>query len=44
LNEKSQILIIGCGNSNLSEKLYEDGHKNVFSIDISEVVISRMRA
>mmetsp|Transcript_19498 Transcript_19498/g.23358 ORF Transcript_19498/g.23358 Transcript_19498/m.23358 type:complete len:230 (+) Transcript_19498:77-766(+) len=38
----SDILIIGCGNSNLSEELYDDGYKKITSIDYSEVAISLM--
>lgn len=36
------MLVIGCGNSNLSAGLYEDGFQ-VTSIDFSEVVIQEMR-
>jgi len=33
------ILIIGCGDSEISAKLYEDGFINLYSIDVSCVVI-----
>ena len=39
LNPKSKILIIGCGNANFSEDLYDDGYHNIWNIDISSVVI-----
>ncbi len=35
--------MVGCGNSKLSEQMYDDGYKNILSIDISEVVIEKMR-
>eukprot|EP00897_Mesotaenium_endlicherianum_P002568 jgi/Mesen1/2339/ME000155S01419 len=38
-----RILVVGCGNSRLSEELYRDGMRNIVSTDLSEVVIERMR-
>ena len=35
----AKILILGCGNANFSEDLYDDGYTNVYNIDISSVVI-----
>eukprot|EP00352_Strombidinopsis_acuminata_P008272 CAMPEP_0176374618 /NCGR_PEP_ID=MMETSP0126-20121128/26895_1 /TAXON_ID=141414 ORGANISM="Strombidinopsis acuminatum, Strain SPMC142" /NCGR_SAMPLE_ID=MMETSP0126 /ASSEMBLY_ACC=CAM_ASM_000229 /LENGTH=77 /DNA_ID=CAMNT_0017735289 /DNA_START=29 /DNA_END=262 /DNA_ORIENTATION=- len=35
----AQILNIGCGNSRLSEEMYEDGYQNIINIDISFTVI-----
>lgn len=37
-----KILIVGCGNSALSADLYDTGHRNIISIDISDVVIRQM--
>lgn len=37
-----KILVVGCGNSALSADLYDTGHRNVISIDISDVVIRQM--
>lgn len=39
---EAKILILGCGNANFSEDLYDDGYKNVYNIDISSVVINQM--
>ena len=36
------MFVLGCGNSTLSEDLYEDGYHNITNIDYSEVVISKM--
>ncbi|XP_021641462.2 uncharacterized protein LOC110636194 isoform X2 [Hevea brasiliensis] len=37
-----QILVPGCGNSRLSEHLYDAGFKDITNIDFSKVVISDM--
>ncbi|XP_048777270.2 eEF1A lysine and N-terminal methyltransferase-like isoform X2 [Ostrea edulis] len=37
-----KILVIGCGNSVLSENLYDVGHHNITNIDISDVVVRQM--
>jgi len=37
-----KILVVGCGNSRLSEDMYKDGYKNITNIDISGVVIKAM--
>lgn len=44
LKPEHRVLVVGCGNSRLSPMLYESGICNVTNIDISEVVISQMRA
>jgi len=40
-NEK--ILILGCGNSPLSEAMYRDGYTSITNIDYSPVVIDKMK-
>lgn len=37
------ICILGCGNSTLTQDLYNSGYQNLTSVDLSEVVIDRMR-
>lgn len=34
--------MIGCGNSELSEQLYDVGYKHLTNIDISETVVTHM--
>lgn len=34
--------MLGCGNSELSEQLYDAGYTNITNIDISQVVIQQM--
>jgi EEF1A lysine methyltransferase 4 len=43
LTYESKILILGCGNAELGENLYEDNYKNIDNIDISATVISQMK-
>nr|XP_020727620.1 methyltransferase-like protein 13 isoform X2 [Odocoileus virginianus texanus] len=38
-----QVLVVGCGNSELSEQLYDVGYQDIVNIDISEVVIKQMK-
>ena len=38
------MLIVGCGNSELSAHLFLDGFESQLSVDYSEVVICNMRA
>ncbi|CAG9332810.1 unnamed protein product [Blepharisma stoltei] len=38
-----QILHLGCGNSRLSEEMYDEGFINSINIDISQVVIKAMQ-
>ena len=38
------FLAIGCGNSKLSENMYDVGIKNIVNIDLSNVVIQQMNA
>ena len=39
----AKILNIGCGNSAMSEKMYDDGYTNIINIDISHTVIKYMK-
>ncbi|KAF8719866.1 hypothetical protein HU200_024627 [Digitaria exilis] len=39
----SRVLMIGCGNSLLSEDMAKDGYEDIVNIDISSVVIEQMR-
>eukprot|EP00746_Dinoflagellata_sp_MGD_P020576 gnl/MRDRNA2_/MRDRNA2_147961_c0_seq1.p1 gnl/MRDRNA2_/MRDRNA2_147961_c0~~gnl/MRDRNA2_/MRDRNA2_147961_c0_seq1.p1 ORF type:complete len:257 (+),score=47.70 gnl/MRDRNA2_/MRDRNA2_147961_c0_seq1:68-838(+) len=43
VHKNSQILMIGAGNSKLSEDMFLDGFQNVWSLDISEVAMENMR-
>ena len=43
ITHKSKILMVGCGNSLLSEDLYNHGYKNIYNMDISSVVIEQMK-
>lgn len=40
LNEN--VLVVGCGNSRLSENMYDVGMKNIINIDLSSIVIQQM--
>ena len=37
-----RLLVVGCGNSELSKHLFDDGFTDMHSIDYSEVVIDKM--
>jgi hypothetical protein len=39
LTAESRILVLGCGNAEFSEDLYDDGFHKIHNIDISSVVI-----
>lgn len=43
-NRELKILHVGCGNSLLTEAMYDDGYKHVVNIDNSPVAIELMRA
>ncbi len=42
VKKEDNILVAGCGNSRLSEDMYEDGYSSIANIDISRVVIDQM--
>ena len=44
LKPSSKILMVGCGNSLLSESLYDAGFEGIDNIDISSVVINQKRS
>lgn len=35
--------MLGCGNSRLSEEMYDDGYRNIVNVDYSSTVINQMR-
>ena len=37
------ILMLGCGNSKMSEDMFEDGYQNITNVDISFTVIKQMQ-
>ena len=39
-----KILVLGCGNAEFSEDMYDDGFPYIYNIDISTVVIDQMKA
>jgi len=42
-DRNARIVVLGCGNSELSEQLYADGSENIVNVDFSQTVISFMR-
>lgn len=44
LTADSRMLIIGCGNAEFSEDLYDDGYVWQWNIDLSQIVIKQMIA
>lgn len=43
VRKSDRILMLGCGNSTISEDMYNDGYRNIVNIDFSSVVIENMR-
>jgi ubiquinone/menaquinone biosynthesis C-methylase UbiE len=43
LNQDSNILMVGCGNSKMSNQMYLSNYKKIINIDISEIVIQKMK-
>lgn len=44
ITEASKILMVGCGNSKMSNQMFNEGYKEITNIDISDVVIEKMKA
>ncbi|GFO39899.1 methyltransferase-like protein 13 [Plakobranchus ocellatus] len=42
ISPANTVLVVGCGNSALSENMYDNGLQNLVNIDISDVVIRQM--
>ncbi|KAF8817463.1 S-adenosyl-L-methionine-dependent methyltransferase [Phlegmacium glaucopus] len=42
-SKSSRILMLGCGNSTLSEDMWDDGYRNIVNVDYSAVLIEQMR-
>ncbi|KAL1022484.1 hypothetical protein UPYG_G00028340 [Umbra pygmaea] len=42
IKPRDKVLVVGCGNSELSEQLFDVGYRNLTNIDISETVINNM--
>ncbi len=42
-NKQAKILMVGCGNSTLSQSMFLDGYTNIISTDISEVCIQNQK-
>lgn len=43
LDKLSKVLVLGCGNAEFSEDMYDDGYPNIYNIDISEHCIKAMK-
>ncbi|GAA5973604.1 hypothetical protein JCM11641_007144 [Rhodosporidiobolus odoratus] len=41
-DKKAKIVMLGCGNSTLSQDMYDDGYHDIHNIDYSPVVIEKM--
>ena len=41
--KSARVLLVGVGNSQLSEKMHDAGFQNTVSIDLSSVVIEKMQ-
>ncbi|KAM5536605.1 hypothetical protein V8D89_009700 [Ganoderma adspersum] len=42
-DKSSRILMLGCGNSTLSQDMYEDGYKTIVNTDYSGILIEKMK-
>ena len=43
-DKETEIMILGCGLSNIGAKLYEEGYLYITNVDFSSVVIDYMRS
>lgn len=44
MRKDDNILMVGCGNSRLSEDMFDDGFTTLTNIDVSRVVVDQMAA
>ncbi|KAL8143529.1 hypothetical protein V2J09_016561 [Rumex salicifolius] len=44
INSNSSVLELGCGNSQLSDEMYNDGITDITCIDLSSVAVEKMRS
>ncbi|CAN0004861.1 unnamed protein product, partial [Ascophyllum nodosum] len=44
IRKDDNILMVGCGNSRLSEDMFDEGYTTITNIDVSRVVIEQMIA
>lgn len=43
VENEPKILMVGCGNSELTQQMYDFGYHDILNIDISDVVIDKMK-
>ncbi|XP_059479153.1 EEF1A lysine methyltransferase 4-like [Neocloeon triangulifer] len=43
VKKSDRILMLGCGNSCLSEQMFNDGFKHIVNVDFSDIVLKKMR-
>ena len=43
IEKSNSVLMLGCGNSKLSDQMYEAGYQDILNIDISPSVIEQMK-
>lgn len=43
LDKECKVLVLGCGNAEFSEDMYDEGYNFIYNIDISENVIKSMK-
>ncbi|KAK7686164.1 hypothetical protein QCA50_010384 [Cerrena zonata] len=42
-DRNARILMLGCGNSRLSEEMYDDGYTQIVNTDYSDILIEKMK-
>ncbi|KAI0769193.1 S-adenosyl-L-methionine-dependent methyltransferase [Irpex lacteus] len=42
-DKNARLLMLGCGNSKLSEEMYDDGYHNIVNVDYSGILIEKMQ-
>lgn len=43
IDKNDKILVVGCGNSEMSADMYAEGYRNITNLDVSRVVIDQMQ-